>query len=92
MYRDKYTCQKCGIKHTLNVHHLDGWAFYPKKRYWVSNGTTLCARCHYLFHEVFQSSSRVKSTKAGYLTFISTFNVLEDHPINLLTFSRYIGS
>lgn len=46
--RDNYTCQKCG-NHGGNLvaHHKKRWADYPKLRYVVSNGITLCKNpCH----------------------------------------------
>ena len=88
--RDKYTCQKCGIKSDLNAHHIDGFAIYPKKRYWASNGITLCARCHYLYHENYMGGSRKSSRKIDFLLFMKDFNVLEDHPIDPVKFLGYI--
>lgn len=50
--RDGYICQSCGMKSgqgksvKLNAHHLKSWAKYPKLRYSVSNGITLCEFCH----------------------------------------------
>lgn len=45
--RDGYTCQGCSkIGGTLNAHHIYPWAKYPALRYVVSNGVTLCKKCH----------------------------------------------
>lgn len=45
--RDDYTCQECGqYGYTLHAHHLKDWANHPDLRFEVSNGITLCARCH----------------------------------------------
>ena len=90
--RDKFCCKKCRVPKALNAHHIDGWAFAPKKRYWVSNGITLCARCHYLFHENFMGGSKVRATKSKLESFMSSFDILDDHPIDPVVFSRYIGS
>jgi 5-methylcytosine-specific restriction endonuclease McrA len=50
--RDNYTCQACqqhGGK--LNVHHIEPWGPNPDLRYVISNGITLCKKCHYTKHK-----------------------------------------
>ena len=45
--RDDWTCVKCkkrGVK--LNADHIKQFAFYPKLRFKVNNGRTLCEDCH----------------------------------------------
>jgi 5-methylcytosine-specific restriction endonuclease McrA len=50
--RDKYTCQKCGVKNGngksiyFHADHIKPFALYPKERLNVSNGRTLCVDCH----------------------------------------------
>ena len=49
--RDNYTCQECGKKNCyLHPHHKKSFIKYPKLRFDVNNGITLCKDCHYLLH------------------------------------------
>ena len=47
--RDERTCKMCkkkGRKVKLQVHHIMKWASASSLRYDVSNGITLCKKCH----------------------------------------------
>ena len=46
MERDNQTCQACGAHDHLQVHHIKSYKHYPKIRAEVSNGITLCQKCH----------------------------------------------
>ena len=45
--RDDFVCQDCGRRGVyLEAHHIKEWKNYPKLRYKVFNGLTLCKKCH----------------------------------------------
>lgn len=49
--RDKATCQHCGtINVELHAHHLKSYKDFPELRFEVSNGITLCFKCHWAVH------------------------------------------
>ena len=54
--RDDYTCQHCKTRGgNLEADHIKPWAYFPKLRYVVSNGRTLCLSCHRkTFKDVFK--------------------------------------
>ena len=49
--RDDYTCQKCGVRGVkINAHHIEPWSENESRRYDISNGITLCRKCHLSAH------------------------------------------
>lgn len=45
--RDNYTCQKCGKSNCyLNAHHIIPFSADKSLRFEVSNGISLCVKCH----------------------------------------------
>jgi len=65
--RDSYTCQICGNGGNLNAHHLEGFNNNLNLRTTLSNGITLCKRCHNNFHHQF---GRGNNTKEQFIKFI----------------------
>lgn len=48
--RDGYKCLKCGAKKDIQAHHIKPWKKNKELRYVVSNGETLCRKCHLEAH------------------------------------------
>lgn len=49
--RDDFTCQRCGKRGgEMHAHHIKSFAKFPKLRFHIPNGQTLCISCHYKIH------------------------------------------
>lgn len=46
LQRDSHTCNKCGTKENLAVHHILSWVGFPELRLMEDNGEVLCGLCH----------------------------------------------
>ena len=62
LIRDNNICIQCGTKRkrvkdgkekncNLTVHHIKSWKNYPKLRFDIDNGITLCKDCHFKIHK-----------------------------------------
>ncbi len=65
--RDDYICQRCEQRGgKLNAHHIKSFKDYPKLRYKVSNGITLCVDCHKIEHGKLKKVKKEKKEKKTY--------------------------
>lgn len=60
--RDNYTCQCCGKRQDKDMvaHHLDGYNWCKERRTDVTNGITLCGKCHDAFHQKYGKGKNTK--------------------------------
>ena len=64
--RDDYTCQCCGDRSgkghavVINAHHLNSFHWFKEGRYDVSNGITLCKKCHRKYHSIYNMKNNTK--------------------------------
>jgi len=57
--RDNYTCKHCNkVGGNLNAHHIKGFAEYPNLRFELSNGITLCKKCHIIEHKRLRNDAK----------------------------------
>lgn len=60
--RDKATCQHCGATDVeLHAHHIKEFARHPELRWELSNGLTLCYKCHWQLHATGSTANGVNS-------------------------------
>ena len=63
LLRDNATCRHCGISDVkMHAHHVLPWKQYPDLRTDVSNGLTLCVKCHRAVHS---KATKEKSGEVG---------------------------
>lgn len=67
--RDNFTCQMCGVRGgKLHPHHIKSFAGFPKERFDLSNGMTLCENCHQALHG---NAKGKKKSKQGNIFYVS---------------------
>lgn len=55
--RDLATCQHCGARGIeLHAHHIKSFKDFPALRWEISNGITLCHRCHWELHAALRAN------------------------------------
>jgi len=60
--RDYATCKQCGAKDVeIHAHHLKSFAKFPELRWELSNGVTLCYKCHWAVH----TASKANGVNSG---------------------------
>jgi hypothetical protein len=52
------TCVVCGSNQKLHAHHRKSWRDFPKLRYLVWNGVTVCQTCHIKYHSLLPKPPR----------------------------------
>lgn len=79
--RDGFKCICCESQEDLTAHHMDGYKWCIERRVDVSNGKTLCAIHHRMFHSIFGIKD---NTEEQFSSFMEIYNsgrlldVLED--------------
>jgi len=70
--RDNYTCQLSGLGGKLATHHISAWSRSKSQRFRTSNGVTLLAVLHKLFHSLYgrgyNTPQQFREFKARYLS------------------------
>ena len=78
--RDGYTCQCCGSKMNLQVHHKNNFLDYPEQRFEISNGITLCKKCHFgtektSFHSIYGTR---RNTEQQLIEYLNTYGNIKE--------------
>ena len=66
--RDEFTCQCCGTHGgDLRAHHLNNFAEHDDLKYDISNGLTMCKKCHREFHVKYGFTNNTKGQMEEFL-------------------------
>lgn len=58
--RDNHTCRRCRKRGgELVPHHIKLFSYYPKYRFDVSNGVTVCRKCHLHIHRAENQGKKI---------------------------------
>jgi 5-methylcytosine-specific restriction endonuclease McrA len=71
--RDGNRCQVCGVgkmPRNIHAHHIESWSDNPHLRTELSNGVSLCKKCHMRFHDRY---GRGGNTRAQYNEFVEQY-------------------
>lgn len=55
-------CVICNALKGRNAHHINSGSYFPKERFDIENGITLCRTCHTEYHCNYHNSFREKCT------------------------------
>ena len=97
MSRDKATCQECGATEVeLHAHHIKSYKDHPELRFDLSNGITLCYKCHWALHTALNAktvnSGNTPPTKVeGNPEPSSNGNILEGVTTRGRAYRRWVG-
>jgi len=63
--RDGSRCRLCNSTDSLETHHIRPFRFYPKDRWKIENGLTLCHDCHLKVRNKEEEHEEIFSFLAG---------------------------
>lgn len=65
--RDSYTCIKCGSPDKIQAHHLYSFSRVKERQFDISNGVSLCKKCHREFHSIYGITKFYRSDFFNYI-------------------------
>ena len=80
--KDNYRCQVCFSSEDLESHHLYGYEQVDSLRYELSNGITLCLKCHEKMHAIFGKEHIFPYQYVQFKQIAETLKKLSEEEIN----------